>query len=340
MISAGGVTPFAMEAPLASSGTVPVIFDEFKPREMAQNKLNTMFMLMRNNFNGTSGAKGNVSRDSGHSQLGVANTANVAPMATLSEAKVTMEAILHRSVLAAFPEKHVGSEQSMRFQMVKNRAWRMGQLGRVMLDMALMTTVETVGEQLEKIQNDLVGKLPATPDRTIFCYAVCILGLQLGQAALRQEFGDRYDEIMNTLMESVVEELKVEQTESRSMSEVNRVINDLAWLSNRSPDESVRLIHNEDYSIITIRGEEFLDLNLRNCWDKYTRMIRSQNGELLFDRELSFVDAMFRHTYKVNTNFADNSSFINSRMTNRAIRLKLKDLYEKVGVDEFQHPTT
>ena len=156
----------------------------------------------------------------------------------------------------------------MRFQMIKNRAWRMCQLGRVMLDMALMTTVETVGEQLEKIQNDLVGKLPATPDRTIFCYAVCILGLQLGQAGLRQEFGDRHDETMNTLMESVVEELKVEQEESRSMSEVNRVINDLAWLSNRSPDESVRLIHNEDYSIVTIRGEEFLVLNLRTCCDK------------------------------------------------------------------------
>lgn len=339
MISAGGVTPFAMEAPLASSGTIPVIFDEFKPREMAVNKLNTMFMLMRNNFNGTAGAKGNVSRDSGHSQLGVANTANVAPMATISEAKVTMEAILHRSVLAAFPEKHVGSEKSMKFQLVKNRAWRMGQLGRVMLDLALMTKVETVGEQLEKIQNDLVSKLPATPDRTIFCYAVCILGLQLGQAALRQVFEDRYDETMNMLMDSVIGELIVEQEETKSMSEINRVINDLAWLSNRSPDESIRLVHNEDYSIITIGGIEYIDLNLRNCWDKYTKMIRSQNGELLFDRELSFVDAMFRHSLKVTTNFADNSSFISSRMTRRAVRLKLQDLYEKVGIDEFQHPT-
>ena len=333
IISAGGVTAFAMEAPLASSGTIPVIFDEFKPREMQLQRLNAMLMLMRNNFNGTSGSKGKVSKDSGHSQLGVANTANTAPMTTISEAKITQEAIVHRSVMAAFPDKHTGSQASMDFQMVKNRAWRMGELGRVMLDLALKTPVETIGEEIERIQNEIVASNPPMADRIVFSYAVVVLGLQLGQSALRQVFGDRYDDTLQKLMDSVI--TKTAEEEQKSMSEVNRVINDLSYLSHRGPEEQVRLIMDDDYSIISFQGEECIDLNLRNCWDKYTRFIRNQGGELLFDREMSFVDSALRHAGRIQTNFSDNPNFTKGRSTSRMVRLRMKHLYETIGVDEF-----
>lgn len=335
MNSAGGLTAFAMEAPLASSGTIPVVFDEFKPREMQAARLSAIQMLMRNNFNGVSGAKGRVDKDSGHSQLGVANTANVAPMATIAEAKVTQEAIIHRSVMAAFPDKHIGSEQSLKFQQVKNRSWRMGQLGRIMLDIALKMTVETLGNELERIQGEIVSKVPPMADRTIFCYATCVMGLQLGQAAMRTVFGDRYDDKFKMLIDGVISDLVTSEMEQRSMSEINRVLNDLAFLSQRDPEENVRLIHGVDYSLITCNGEECVDLNLRNCWDKYTRLVRSQGGEMLFDKEPAFVDAAFRHSARIRTTFADNRNFVSGRVTSRAVRLKLRPLYEEVRIDEF-----
>lgn len=334
MHSAGGVTAFAMEAPLASSGTIPVIFDELKPREMMAQRLNALYMLMRNNFNGTSGSKGRVSKDSGHAELGVANTANVAPLATISEAKLTQEALIHRSVMAAFPDKHEGGPDSMRFQLIKNRAWRMGELGRVMLDLALKTKVETVGLELERIQDEIVKNNPPMPDRTVFSYAVVVLGLQLGQAALRHVFGDRYDEKFKELIENVVDDVIAE--EQPTMSEINRVLNDLAYLSNRSPDEQIRMVENEDYSYITYQGEECIDINLRNAWDKYSRFIRTQNGEFLFDKEMSFVDSAMRHKYRVRTSFSDNTVFTGGRNTSRMVRLKLTPLYEEIKIDEFK----
>lgn len=289
VISTPNVTDFAMAAPLASSGSVPVLFDEVKFREMPTGRGNTFKGLVRNNYNGNSGAKGGIARGSGTSRLVVNETQNVAPMAFMTEARIDQEAILHRCVLVDFPHAHVTGEASLEFMWLKSQSRRLGGLGRVILDRVMRTHVEGFADAFEGIRGDLITKAPGVADRPLYNLAVVVTGLRTLKGTLHAIFGDHFDERMDQLIESVAGD--PQRHVARVQSEIARVLAQLATLASRDPDDRLGLVLGVDYEI---RGER-VQLHLANCWDKYARMCRDQGVERLFDTETAFTDAVFRH---------------------------------------------
>lgn len=334
LISAGS-TPFALESPLAVSASIPMLYDEVKPREMPAATLNKFYMLLRNNYNGNAGAKGRINRDSGVSSLGVEATKNVAPMAFMSEQKLDQEAVLHRCVMVPFPAVQMASAGTEVIDMVKAESWRMGTLGRVILDMVLSLNVERFGTNFAKLRQEMQKAAfeqgVAMADRPLYNLAVVVAGLQMVAAALKRIFGDRY----KYQMEALIEEIRTAPQAhlERPQSEINRVISDIAALSDRQPEDPLYLVPGQDWRRTTIRGKEVVEIHVRTAWDKYSRWCKQQGISPLFDREPAFFDALRRHA-AIEDTICTLSPLKRGRNMARVVALSVRLMAEE-GIEDF-----
>lgn len=331
VISTPHVTDFAMAAPLASSSSVPVLFDEVKFREMTTSRGNTFKALMRNNYNGNSGSKGGVSRGSGTSRLVVNETLNVAPMAVMTEARIDQEAILHRSVLVDFPHAHTTSESSLRFMWLKSQARRLGGLGRLILDRVMRTHVEGFAPAFEAIRAEMIGKAPGVADRPLYNLAVVVTGLRTLKGTLSNLFEGYFDTMMDELIAIVADEPA--KHVANVQSEIARVLANLSTLASRDPDDKLALLRGADYEI---RGE-CVQLHVSNCWDKYARLCRDQGVERLFDTESAFADSLFRHP-AVTDRICSGSTLKKGRFMTLVVALD-QDVLSAEGVSSFTKET-
>lgn len=330
LISTPNVTEFAMAAPLASSSSIPVIYDEVKFREMSRNKSDLFKSLLRNNYNGNSGSKGSVNRGQGRSNLALVELPNIAPMAFMAEAQLDQEAILHRSVLVDFPHvQKANTEKALDFLWLKSRATLLSGLGRIILDRVMHLHVEQLHDVFHKIQEPILQVSPNMDSRSAYNLAVVVLGLDVLASALEVVFGQRYTQKLAELRDTITQDPS--KHTKTSMSETARVLNTLSWLSARDADEPIRLDYERDWRY----GDTALatiELHPRNCWDVYSRYCRSIGTDPLFDTEPAFIDAMNRHPAVIDR-FCEDSPLKRGRLV-QVLKFQLDDLY-KEGVEQF-----
>lgn len=291
-ISSAGNTFFPMMAAVTQSASIPVIFEEFKPREMTKYIVDQIHNLFRTNYTGEAIERGGVNRDSANSGPVVNSYENVAPIVFMGEAVDGQSAILERCVSVSLSkEDRKGRSADFNYVFSHRRGGPMCQLGRKMLDVTMAIKLDELRDRIDGYFDGFRSRVSEDDfedqARPWHSYAVTLAGLDLLGYALAEAFGDRYEGEIQRLKDGVIETAVT--TSQKVMSEASKTLDVMAQLT-RVQDVQYRLEKNVDY---TSNGVH-VDLKLRPAYAKYVRYQHSLKQEVLYDNDRVFEAAMRR----------------------------------------------
>lgn len=333
--AANAVTPFALTSLLQSSGSIPILFDEFKTQELGIRRTHEFLMIIRNNYTGNSGGKGRVNRDNSVSSLSISQSASVAPLVFLAESLETQTAIMDRAVSVLMPERKEGSSDEFH-ECVQNRKI-LGQLGHLLVRKALGMDVESMSKQLKGFEKQVEANAPKnTGARPIFNNAVILTGLEFGRQTMETVYGDHFNETFERFKDEIIGNIEISLPENKS--EGTKVLDTLAYMTALEDSNPLQLVLNVDYmpSFDEVTGDPCVDIHLRNAWDKYARYRRAQGEQPLYPSEGAFVTALMRHR-AVMDDICAGSELKGGRPTVRVARYSLRMLYDEEHVEEFKN---
>lgn len=323
------ITPFAVEALVTGSGSVPLILDEFKPREMRKDRLDKARGIIRTNYNGGNISKGRLSSESGASRTDVRSFSNTAPIVFLGEAIESQSAIMDRCVMVSMSKDgkrgHVGD-----FEYVKAYREVMSAFGRNCMESALKVNFDKLREEIVrnvKAISEAVGDRAEDNNRPVFNMAVVLAGLAFGTRVMSRVFGTAFDEDFERLRTSVIS--RTESLIPRVMSEASKVLDTLAFLSRATEAERDALAYGTDYLV----DNGHLEIRLRNCYTKYVRFKRSLGEEVLYDNVEAFITAMSMYSPLTDSQCID--SLLKDSATTKVFQFSLEQLTAE-GVGEFK----
>lgn len=290
-ISSAGNTFFPMMAAVTQSASIPVIFEELKPRQMAKYQLDAVQNLMRTNYTGDAIERGGINKDVAQGGVVVNGYDNVAPIVFLGESVEAQSAIFERCVSAPLTKQdRFGCSEN--YDYVHARRHTMGVIGRTLVTSALSANMPAVRDSLEAhldIFRKRVGQVAFEDmNRPWRNYATVITGLDFLKLTLRRVFGARYDETIENLKDAVVSDAI---TNTRKVvSEAAKVLDVLGQLT-RNTDIQYRLEKNQDYWT----DGTHVDIRMRQAYAKYVRYQLSLKQEVLFDNDRAFLEGMRKY---------------------------------------------
>lgn len=289
--SVAGQTQFPIIAAVATSASLPLVFEEVKRRQLHKTMLDFLQNILRSNYTADHLSRGSLSRDKSVRELTVTDFNNAAPIAFVGEALEDQSAILERCVCVAL-SKTDRSGRDRYFERCLDKAHHMGRIGKLLAMGALAIDREWLHNQVNANFKAVTGKVSAAmaddATRPAFNLAVTLTGLDFLKGNLARVFGDKFDSRLEELRESILS--NVMDSIPRNMSEVSRVLDTMAALS-RHEDDQFRLVPEVDYVV----NETSLELKLRNAFDKYTRYQRSLGLEVLFDSHNAWQSALINY---------------------------------------------
>lgn len=308
-ISSAGNTFFPMMAAVTQSASIPVIFEELKPRQMAKYHLDQVQNLLRTNYNGDKLERGSINKDAAGGGTVVNSYQNVAPIMFLGEAIESQTAILERCVSAPMSkEDRAGRSEDFDYCYSRRQGGPMASLGRLLVDVSLSLELDLVRDKVAGYRDLFRARVGREAyedmNRPWHNYSVVLTGLDLLSIALAKVFGDRYTDTIASMQEAVVENAL--STTQRVVSEAAKVLDVMGQLS-RAQDVQYRLEKNIDY----VTDGVTVDLKLRPAYAKYVRYQLSLKQEVLFDNNKSFEEAMKRYAGLVATSCADSRIYRN-----------------------------
>lgn len=333
LIPAGAEREFSVVSSIAQSASVPIVFDEVKPREMRKERLDLMRDVLRNNYPGATIRRGNVNRDSGHSSVEMLKYQNEAPIVFIGEAIESQAAILERSVVVALSKQsRLGHEKQ--FRIVQGNHTHLSGLGRSCLDAALrkldMNMLrETVNMNRDRVTKSLGSDAPGR-DRPIANIAVVLSGLDFGRQVIRSVFDSEFDEYFER-MEAVLLGNAAEVM-PEDISEAARVLDVMAQMSYGRFDAEHTLVQGKEYTVSD--DGRFIDIALKPAFAKYQRYCASLRQTPLYDSQMAFITAMRHYGGTVATSCRDNKDlYVNPLSV--VFRFKVEAL-EREQVEPFR----
>jgi hypothetical protein len=292
-ISAAGNTFFPMVAAVTQSASLPVIFEELKPRQMAKFQLDQVQNLLRTNYNGERLERGSVNRDVAGGGTVVNGYDNVAPIMFIGEALESQSAILERCVSTPLSkEDRDGRSDEFEYCYARRQGGPISWLGRSMIDAALAIKPDLVRDSVAKYRDLFKGKVSRRvyedQNRPWHNYSVILTGLDFMGIALNEVFGDRYAATIEVMKEAVIESALT--STQKVISEAAKVLDVMGQLT-RNPDAQYQIVKGVDY----VTDGLTLDLKLRPAYAKYVRYQLSLKQEVLFDTDKAFIAAMERY---------------------------------------------
>lgn len=303
MHSASDTTPYSLKAAFASSASIPLILDEYKPSEMDRSRANKLRDFFRLAYNmGSAGTGGGDSGAATSSYRDVTEYAFAAPTVFIGETEEQETATLQRSVSVCFTQQQ-SRLHTASFERVQAEVWRMGQLGRVLISSTLGVpdgnggwaippeTVDSRRDALKTIRDDLRKTAPAhVIDRQIFNMAVCIAGLQFMDDAVAysletQDFRSHFARLRDAIysQKSEIQFIKSEPTKVLcEMSAMSR--------STRSTNENW-LVENQHYTVV----EGKLHLKMHEAFHNYQIWARSADNRPIYTSWEQFAKALHKH---------------------------------------------
>ncbi len=286
--SALDTTRFVYEELSTSSGSIPFILDEFKPREMRKDLFEKAKGIMRSNYNGDSIGKGSISSASGQSKLNLTRVSNRAPLVVIGEACFTQSAIVERSVLVPINKE---GKQGHRddFMYCQQHREILSMLGRTMVDKVRATTFKGLRMEMEmnhaKVRT-MLGSKADDNDRPLFNLATILTGLEFNRRVFRSIFGDYFEEDFIKMQNSIT--ISSESLTPQATSEAAKVLDAIAFLTRFEEDPRFCIQEGNDY--VVVGGT--IEMRLKNVYTKYTRFKRSTGEEVLYDTYEAFYSAM------------------------------------------------
>lgn len=308
-LSSSGNTFFPMMAAVTQSASLPVIFEELKPRQMAKYQLDQVQNLLRTNYNGDKLERGAVSKDGGVSHTVVNAYENVAPIMFLGEAIESQSAILERCVSVPLSKAdRAGRSDYFEYCYSRRQGGPLASLGRSMVDTTLALDLAAVREKVAGYREVFKGRVGREAyedmNRPWHNQAVVLTGLDLLDITLQHAFGDRYVETISQIKAATIEAALT--TTQKVVSEAAKVMDVLGQLT-RVQDVTFKLEKGVDY----ICDGFNVDLKLRPAYAKYVRYQLSIKQEVLFDTSRAFEEAMRRYSGLVTTDCGDSQIYRN-----------------------------
>lgn len=294
ILASSGNTAFAIKSFVTGSASIPIIFDEFKPREMNKQVKDALHNVFRTNYDGSTMASGTVSKDGSNREVDLVSPVNVAPIAFIGEAIDDQAAILERCVIV--PLSKADQQSTVNVMEMQKDSYKLGKLGRHILNNALYVDGEKLYEGINEtmaILHEVIKNTPTAqqvPERCIFNQSVVLEGLKLLKITLREVFGDEFNDRMEELCAAMIE--NVHSNIPRNISEAAKVLDTLAMLSH-SLDPNFRMEHGIDY----LRSDDgqYIELKMKTSFAKYVRYQRSLGYEVLFDTDTAFITGMGKY---------------------------------------------
>lgn len=330
--SVAGQTMFPIIVAVATSASLPLVFEEVKARQLTKTAKDFLQNILRSNYTADQLQRGSLGRDKTVREPTVTDFANAAPIVFVGEAIEDQSAILERCVVVALSKSDQRGKEA-NFEFCMDRATQMGRIGKRLARAALSVNRDELHEELSRNFKQVSGLAQAAmidgASRPSFNLAVVITGLEFLRLAISGVFGDKFDGRIEKLKQSVLD--NVADNIPKNMAEASRVLDTLAFLS-RHQDVAYQVVHGVDYTINEPAGT--LDLKLRNAYAKYVKYQRSLGMEVLFDHENAFVTALANYGGTVRKACPDNMHLYDSP---RAVIYRLDLAYlEREGVDGFK----
>lgn len=289
-LSATGSTFFPIMAAVTQSASIPVLFDEYKPREMSKHNKDLLSNIFRNNYEGGQIERGSLAKDAGSKEVVINSYSNVAPVGFIGEAIEAQTAILERSVSVPFSKAgRAGRGKHFAYVFARRRAGPLSQLGKSLAQAVMSSNVRSVAATVEDYQDQLrtrVGEgVSDDIERPIFNLAVVLAGHDLLKQVLSSVFGDRYDDNVEAMKDALLG--TVGQLVVMTMSEAAKVLDVMAQLT-RERDIQYKLEKNIEF----YTDEVNVDIKLKLAFAKYVRYRKSLGMEVLFDNEDAFIAGM------------------------------------------------
>ena len=331
-MASSGQTFFPIMTAVGTSASIPVVFEEMKPRQMQKQYKDQIQNLFRSNYSGDVNARGAVNKDKGQSELGVTDFNNSAPLVFVGEAIEDQSAIMERCVVVSLT-KAARFGRGPDFAYCQAHATTMGKIGKTLVQAALSTNYIDLGNQIRACHKSLCeGLSEAVSDehvRSLFNLAVALIGLEFFRETMSRIFGDRYDERIGELSDAI--RGNVMNNIPNNMSECARVLDVMSQLS-RNDDPNYRLQQGVDYTFD--KDGKHMDLKVRTAYAKYVKWQRSLGMEVLFDTESAFITGLSNYSGTVRRSCPDNEVLFDS-VKAVVMRLSLATL-EKEEVDSFK----
>lgn len=329
--SVAGQTMFPIITAVATSASLPLVFEELKARQLTKHAKDFLQGLLRSNYTADQYSRGGLSRDRAQRDITVTDYNNAAPCLFVGEAMEDQAAILERCVVVAL-SKTDRNGKAEPFERCLENATRMGHIGKALAISAMATDLDQLHHQVTQNFREITGKvgLAMADDATrpSFNLAVTLTGLDFFRDTLRQVFGDTFDERLQELRESITD--NVMDSIPKNMSEASRVLDTMAALS-RHADPKYQIVAGTDY--ILSQDGKYVDIKLRNVFDRYVQYQRSLGMEVLFDTHNTFQVSLGNYGGTVQRAVPDSPMWDSPKAV--IYRLSLAYL-EKEGVDTFQ----
>ncbi len=256
----GGTTPYAVKHSIASSSTVPRVFDEFnagKVREYAK-----ICELFKACWTSQSMAQGGlVARRGGGSAARVQSVSLSGPVCTIGEQRLEMPALNERVVQVHLRLKDRdqanGGSAKTSFTSLSKRKEFLTSIGRLVMKASLRTSATSVED---KIRVNMLSIPEGLTDRPTYARAVILTGLDLLDEAMSANGIDVTDTVMeakNSWLRSM-EENSAEVIADISRTEVDKVIDFMATVVTFD-DVAERGVMRRDYEFMILEGKLLID---------------------------------------------------------------------------------
>jgi hypothetical protein len=310
---------FSLEAAIASSASIPVIIDEYKPHEMNPNKLGDLKAMFRSSYNSqvVSRGGGNRLKDS----FGAINSTRLTgPVMFIAEAMEQESAILDRSIVVTLrrPSGMFYVRYAPKFNLFKANQEVLGILGQYIAgDVIRNGSVEglkakfgPIHGRVQKLYLPNIEPKSAVPvedtdtqetkdlkwfsrPRVVYNHAVAEFGVQqFRDMILRMlpEHVDEFKEVFDAMCKDTY--MGMDDVARQSLPEYIKVMVVISDLTRFPVSDSEKIVHGADYQLGNIGGTDTITIVGRMVFNKYRQFTR-KTGELpLFPGEGSFLHAL------------------------------------------------
>ena len=177
IIAAGQTTAFTLMKDSASSNTIPMALDEFKPSKIDRYRLDALLNHFRNSYDGQEGIRGRADQS-------VVSYSLLAPLVVAGEEAADEAAIRERSIELLFSKKDLRPvEYRTSFGWLCANTDILGGLGRSLLNTALETKTADVYDWYEESLGAFAKELPS---RVVNNLACMMAGLRLLERLCRE----------------------------------------------------------------------------------------------------------------------------------------------------------
>lgn len=300
---AASTTSHAFQGALISSSSIPLILDEFKPRQLPNGRHDAYLNAFRASYGGEGQSKGGYEGE----WKAISMLPFTAPILIIGEAVESETATLERTITVALA-KHSGNRSRQALETVQDNEEMLSVLGKALMQVALNTDPAefkaSVRRDVETMRSQ--PRLKDVAERITFNMAVALNGVSLLWEAVQSWFSPEQVEQLRPAFEAMKGGIcdPNNQVAIGTMSEASKTLHTMALMTNMDDEHQhtdTALVEGSDYAYATEGKTDFLDLKVRNVYAKYAAWCRRFNTEPLYDTETAFLQAMRKYQPLVST---------------------------------------